>query len=173
MDQGDGITQLLGLLHDVRREDDRAPGPLEVEDQLAHDLDVHRVEPGERLVEDDQVGIVDHGPQDLHLLAHALRQRFASLAGPLGQAVVLQQVGGLALGVTRRQTLESAEVGQDVDRLHLLVETLFLGQVAEAVFDGFGVGLAQNADRSGVRIEMLITMRMVVVLPAPFGPRKP
>ena len=48
----------LDLGHDVRREQDRVP-VAQLADQVADLADLDRVEPGGRLVEDQDVGVVD------------------------------------------------------------------------------------------------------------------
>ena len=69
------------------REDDRACRPrCSVEDGVAEHLGVDRIEAGERLVEDDQLGLGDHRGDELHLLRHALGQRLDGLVGPVAQA---------------------------------------------------------------------------------------
>jgi hypothetical protein len=78
------------------------------------------------------------------------------------------------LAVLAVHALQLAEVGDDLRRLHLLVEALLLRQVAEAVLDLLRIAdgrAPRSVPESGWK--MLITMRMVVVLPAPFWPRKP
>src|SRR3989442_1448613 len=66
------VTQLLGLLHDVRREEDRLPAPAQFEHRILHHLCVHRIEPRERLVPDHAIRIVQHPGDELRLLLHPL-----------------------------------------------------------------------------------------------------
>jgi hypothetical protein len=65
----------------VRAEDDRRPLLAQREDRLAEDVGVHRIEPGERLVEAQQLGLDGHRPREPDLLAIALERDF--LAHPM------------------------------------------------------------------------------------------
>src|SRR5438445_711693 len=44
-DDAELVAQLLGLLHDVRREEDRLPAPAQFQHRILHHLCVHRIEP--------------------------------------------------------------------------------------------------------------------------------
>ena len=77
------------------------------------------------------------------------------------------------LRLRQGQAAQRAEVGERVDDRHVAIQTAVLGQVADArlVLDA---GLpAEDADRAASGRMMSRIMRIVVVLPAPFGPRKP
>ena len=63
----------LDLRHDVRREQDRVP-VAQLADQGADLADLDRVEAGRRLVEDQDVGVVDHRLGQADALAVALRE---------------------------------------------------------------------------------------------------
>jgi hypothetical protein len=56
VDHEDPVADLLGRVEHVRREDDRLALTVQIVDELAHQAGVDRVEPRERLVEDDQPG---------------------------------------------------------------------------------------------------------------------
>src|ERR1035437_5768681 len=62
VDQRDPVAHLLGLLEDVRGEDDRLPLPLELGEEVLQEDDVHRVESGEGLVQDQYLRVVDDRP---------------------------------------------------------------------------------------------------------------
>src|SRR5450759_3275502 len=62
IDQDDPVAQLLRLLEDVRRENHRLPLPLEVGEEVLEENDVHRVESGEGLVQDQHLRVVDDRP---------------------------------------------------------------------------------------------------------------
>src|SRR5215213_1242721 len=73
IEQADVIADLFSHFHLVRREDDRFTGTFEVEHDLFQQFDVDRIETGERLVEDQQIGIVNHSTDELDLLLHSFR----------------------------------------------------------------------------------------------------
>ena len=59
-DHEDPVAEPLGDRHVVRGEDHGRPGLPQVEHRVLEDLGVDRVEPAERLVEDQQLGPVEH-----------------------------------------------------------------------------------------------------------------
>ena len=72
VDQEDAVTDPLGLVQHVRREDNRHALLVEIPNDAVEQLGVDRVEPGERLVEDEKFGLVEDRREELHLLLHAL-----------------------------------------------------------------------------------------------------
>ena len=137
------------------------------------------IEAGERLVEDDEVGIVDERADELHLLLHAARE-LVDLGEPpvlLGRLEVeaLHPVLDALVRVLAGHALELGEELQHPADLHLLVEAALLGQVADAVGDAgrsrCGLPNSEMEPLSGTM--MLRIMRIVVVLPAPLGPSRP
>ena len=80
-DDADAIGHALGDLQDMRGHDDGAAG-LDVLAQ--HGLDLAGgagIEAGERLVEDDELGLVHQRAGQRHFLAHAFREAFAAFIG--------------------------------------------------------------------------------------------
>ena len=61
VDDGDLVGELLGLVHEVGGEDDGHPVGAQLADQLPGGAAGLRVEPGGRLVEEDQLGAADDG----------------------------------------------------------------------------------------------------------------
>ena len=91
-DHEDPVAEPLGDGHVVGREDDRRPRLLELEHRVLEDLGVDRVEARERLVEDQELGPVEHRGDELDLLGHALRQGVDLLVDPGGEAHPLEPV---------------------------------------------------------------------------------
>ena len=60
-----------------------------------HDVDGDRVQPGERLVEDQQVRVVHQRGRDLHALLVAERERLQLVVGPVGQLQLVEQACGV------------------------------------------------------------------------------
>src|SRR6266853_2857783 len=79
------VAQLLSLLHDVRGEQDGlAPAP-QLEHGVLEDLGIDGVEPRERFVHHQQVGVVEDRGDALHLLLHAPRPLIHLPLCPLAQ----------------------------------------------------------------------------------------
>ncbi len=74
VDDRHGLAQRLRHLHLVGREDDRAPAVAELEEGLAQEHHVDRVEPRERLVHEQDLRVVQHRGDELDLLLVALGQ---------------------------------------------------------------------------------------------------
>ena len=104
----------------------------EIADQLFEDLLVDGVEAREGLVEDDELGLVRDGAEHLDLLAHAFRKRLDLGVRELAETVALEQFVGALLRGLARESLQRGEVGDGRGSGHRLVESLLLGQVADA-----------------------------------------
>ena len=73
-DDAHRVAEALGVVHEVRREDHRLPAAAQLDDGVLERLGVDRVEPAERLVENDDIGVVEQSADELHLLLHAARK---------------------------------------------------------------------------------------------------
>src|SRR5699024_11074164 len=69
------VAQALDQVELVGGEQHRDPAGRVLAQQVDHRVHRHRVEAGERLVEDQEVGPADHGRGDLHALLIAQRER--------------------------------------------------------------------------------------------------
>ena len=72
-ENADAAAELLGVGQDVRAEEHRAALVAQPEDQLAHFATADRIETRHRLVEHDELGIVDERLREPDALDHALR----------------------------------------------------------------------------------------------------
>ena len=117
---------------------------------------------------------IDRG-DELHLLLHPLRQLLAPLVlarrrGPRAPATRLTRAATSAPS----RPFSVRHVDEELADAHLLVEAALLGQVADPVLrlERRRRGRARvSSPRSGKRIDRII--RIIVVLPAPFGPMTP
>src|SRR5437763_4655331 len=73
-DDAHRVAHSLGVLHHMRAEDDRLAAPLELDHRAFQCLRVDRIETAERLVENDEIRIMDERRDELHLLLHAAGQ---------------------------------------------------------------------------------------------------
>src|SRR5262249_48913344 len=121
LDDADAIDQPLRHIEDVRGENDGAAGPRSVVQQV---LDLARdrgVEAGQRLVEDQQLGIVQERAGERRLLFHAARKALAALVAVRPQVEALEQLLARsrdALGVHAPEAADESEV---FDRRELVV----------------------------------------------------
>ena len=153
VDQRDVVADLLHRRHVVRREDDRRALVAQRQDFVFQQIGVDRVEARERLVEDQQLGFVQDRDDELHLLGHAFRKFLHLLVPPLLDAETDEPLFEPRDGFAARKALEAGEEDGLFADLHLLVETPFLGQIADAV-DVVGSDLPvaeQHAARVGRR----------------------
>ena len=118
-----------------------------VADQLLELALVDRVEPGERLVEDDQPRLVDDRAEQLDGLRHAFGQGCGSAVSPIAKAVLVEQLVGAPAPFGERQAAQRAHEGDRLARVHRRVEAALLGQVADLGrrLDAAGRGRARDA----------------------------
>ena len=72
VDHHDVLAHLLGVRHDVSREEYRRAPAMLFENVLAQNADADRILAAERLIENEQVGIIDEGLGQPYALLHAL-----------------------------------------------------------------------------------------------------
>ena len=157
----------------MRREDHEAAGAAHVAQQILDEDGIQRVEPGEGLVEDEDVGIVQERARDLHLLLHPFRELVDAAPGGLRQADPIEPLLGAGPGRPAGEPLEHAEVDQDLPHLLLAVEAALLGQVADPVAVGALERPAVQKDFSCVRDEDAHEESEKGGLPRPVGPEEP
>ena len=157
-DDADRVAEALGVFHQVRAEDDRAPLAPEVDDRVLERLGVHRVEAAERLVEDDEIGLVEEGADELNLLLHAARELLDARVAPVLVAAGEREAGeplvDALLGVARAHAFELGEEFQHASHLHLLVESALLGEIADAIARApANARLSEDRDRASVGLD--------------------
>ena len=89
--------------------------------------------PEKGLVEDQQLGFVEHRDDELHLLGHALRELFDLLVPPLLNAEFDEPLLQPHDGFAARKPFQACEENGLFADLHLLVKATFLGQVTDTV----------------------------------------
>ena len=123
----------------MRAEDDRAAVASEVEYRVLERLGIHRIEAAERLVENHQRRVVQHGAGELHLLLHAagkiLHLGRAPILPARTQAEPFEPVVDATVGILGFQPLEAAEEAKDAAHLHLAIEAALLGEIPKAIGD--------------------------------------
>ena len=149
-DHEDPVAQSLGDRHVVRGEDHGRPGLPQVEHRILDDLGIDRVQPGERLVEDQQLGAVEHARDELDLLGHPLGERLDLLVDPGEQAHPIQPFVDAAVELGLPRALERPVVAEQPPHGHPLIKAALLGQVADAVVRRAGAALAQDLDLAAI-----------------------
>jgi hypothetical protein len=135
----------------VGREDQRLALLAQLEERLAEDRHVHRVEARERLVHQQDLGIVEDRGDQLDLLLVALRELVGAALGEVRDAEPGEPVIRLAAGPIGRDAVELGEIDELVDDPHPRVEAAFLGQVAPGrPRQGPAVGAAPVTVRIGL-----------------------
>ena len=173
-DDHDVLADVLDQVELVAGEDDPDAGRRPLAEDLGHRRDAERVEPAERLVEDEQLRVVDERRAELDALLVAVRQRLE--LGPLRsrQAQPGEPARGRRGRVAGRHPVVLGEVAELLGDVHPRVEAALLRHVAEAEACHPVDRLAapeRSSPLSGLARPKM--QRIVVVLPAPFGPRKP
>jgi hypothetical protein len=87
----DPAAQALGLLHEVRREDQRASLLCQLAQPLPDQVARLRVQPGSRLVHEEDLRVIDEGPRKRQAPLHPARERPDRRVRPSVQAGKLQQ----------------------------------------------------------------------------------
>ena len=150
VDHHDALAHLLGLEHHVRAEDDRAALLVLLDHELLEQTEVYGVETAIGLVQDQQLGLVQHGGDELDLLLHALGEFLAPLASGVRELDAIEPMRDALAELGISQALELAHVLEEVGDLHLAVHAAFFGQVADAVLAFQGAALAEHAEGSRV-----------------------
>jgi hypothetical protein len=132
VDEHDGLADVLDQVELVAGEDHGPPAGRLGRDDGRELLDGQGVEPAERLVEDQQIGVVDQGGGQLHPLLHAPREPLELLIDPVTELQLAQQPVHPFAGVVLGQVPQPAEVDELVPDPHLEVEAPLLGHVAPA-----------------------------------------
>ena len=171
----DAGADLLDERQEMRRHDDGGSGRGPAHDRLFHLPDAARVDAGQRLVEDEDLGVVEEAAGHDELLLHAPGQ----LRGQrplLARQLQLVEEGARAGSGVRPHAVQAPGEGEVVLDRQVLEEARLVRHEREAAprFDGLRA-------RSNPAILIVPAFggriparhRSVVVLPAPFGPTSP
>lgn len=119
VDQQDPVAHLLHLVHLVRGHDHAHPPVCQLAEQVFDHPGVDRVQAGERLVDDHQVGLVQQGGDGLGFLLHALAQLFDLFLPVLRQVKALQvrrrQAAGFLVNLPQASACLREVVGDQGD----------------------------------------------------------
>ena len=124
-----------------------------LDEDLLEDVDGERVEPGERLVEHEQVGVVDEGQGQLDPLLVAGGQVLDVGVAPVGEVDPLQPAVGGPLGLVPVQPGQPGVVDDVLADPHLRVHPPLGRHVADVAAHGVVDGRAVPGDRAAVEAD--------------------
>ena len=145
-----------GLVHVVRRDEDRRPAPGEAEELLPELAPALRVDARRRLVEHQQLGLVDGGRREREPLLPPARERPGPRAAVGDEPGVVEHRREPGAPATPP---EPEDLGGEVEVLldrEILVEREVLGHVADRGAQALGVArhaVAEHLRRAGGRLE--------------------
>ena len=127
------------------------PAPVaQLGEGLAQQDQVDRVEARERLVHQQDLGVVEDRRDELDLLLVALRQLLGAARRVLGDAEAIQPAERVPARPRRLHAVQRAEVDELVEDVHPRVEPALLGQVAPRAARHLADRPAVPADRTVV-----------------------
>ena len=117
----------------VAGEDDGGASPRLLHHHFAERLHSQRVQARERLVEHQQLGVVQQRRGELHTLLVAVRQLLQLRLRAVAEAEAVQPAQRRLERLALRHAVQPPEVSELAADLHSRVEVALLGQVAEAL----------------------------------------
>src|SRR5699024_10507893 len=151
VDDAHGVAQALHEIELMAGEEHRNTGLATFAQHLENGVQGRGIEPGEGLVQDEQVGLVDERHRQLDLLLVAQRERFQSVSTVEFDLQPFQPQVGPAARLPPIMAVDAGEVHELGPGAHTRVQAPFLWDVTEAVPDGVVDGFSLPADLPAVR----------------------
>src|SRR5206468_3265352 len=107
----------------------------ELGDELVQQHGAGDIEAGERLVKDEQIGVVEQGSGDQDALLHALGVGGDRRVAIFVQPKEPQELAGFALDLPLRKLAQAADELQVFEAGQVRIDEGLLGYVAEAAFE--------------------------------------
>src|SRR5256712_13063851 len=126
------VGQILRPLHYDRRKQYRYTIAPQLHHRILQYLRIDGIEPGERLVQHEELGLVQDGRDELHLLLHALRELVHATHAPRFEAQPFEPERGARPCPPPLQALHLGEEHDQVEHAHSAVQPPLLGQGADA-----------------------------------------
>ncbi len=135
IDDRHALAEDIGLLHVVRRQDNRPPAAVVLAHQVPEKQACLRIEAGGGLIEKENLRVVHHRARDREALEHSAGEAHGELVGPVGELEPLEQLSR-ALAARRRGYSEVRPVEQeDLPRSQGEVEIRTLRNHPDAALD--------------------------------------
>ena len=131
VDDPDAIAEALRLLHVVRGVEDGHALPAELLDARQDRVPALRVDADGRLVQDEQLRLVEQADADVQPPLHAARELVGPLAGPLVEADDLEHLADPPLQRVAAHPVQLAEEAQVLGRGQLRVDRELLRDVPD------------------------------------------
>jgi hypothetical protein len=168
---------VVGLGHVVGGQQHRLARPDQGPDRGAQFPRGDRVHPDRRLVEEQHRRVVQQAAGDVQALPEAARVALDPVAGPIGEPDEVEHVTDPPALVAGRHPVQLGEVAQVVPRADPLVEALVAAEDVPDVARTQAASVATSCPRTravpDVGMRSVVSILMVVVFPAPFGPSRP
>ena len=153
IDDHDILTKVLDQIELMAGEQHRRTLRRQFGQQLGHHTHRDRVEPGERLIEHEQFGLVDQRRDQLDTLLIAVRQAVDCVVDPSVEPEPQQPVVDNATNIVRCPSAQPPEIQQLVPHPHLRVQPPLLGHVPEPGPVVSPHRVASPTHRTGVQLD--------------------
>ncbi|CDN42357.1 hypothetical protein BN871_BF_00070 [Paenibacillus sp. P22] len=134
--EDDAAADLLHDVHDMRGIEDRLAFGGKLSENLLDDHDAVCVQSAERLVQKQQIRIVEQAGDEHHLLPHSFGIRIDPGIVHLFHPEETHQLGSLVFSVLRLQSVQLAAEGQVFPCAERIVDFSRFGDIADASFVG-------------------------------------
>jgi len=155
IDEQDALAHLFHLVHLMGAHDHSRATIAHGIDQLADDGRVDGVQAREGLINDHQLRLVHGSRHELHLLPHPAAEGLHLEPAGFPQVDLLQVALRALPGGGQAQTLELAQVEQQIPYLHVTIETALLRQVANTALGILPEGPSEHDDRATVGLDQV------------------
>src|SRR5699024_9749616 len=150
VDDDEVVDEAFDEVELMAGEEHRGTGGGEGAEHVEGAFDGGGVEPGERLVEDEDLRGVDEGGGDLDLLLVTGADRFEGVGRFAPELELFEQLETASLRRLSGQAVEAGEVDELIDDRHLRVEAALFGHIADRTAMVGGDRCAVDRDRPGI-----------------------
>ena len=124
-------ADILNIGQEVRCQQDGLSSAAKLKNEILHLPSTDRVETRCRLIEDQQLGVIDQGLRETEAARHTLGKFAGRTMGDLGEADHFQQFLGASTASAPIETEEFAVVVDGLGRIEKAIKVGFLGQIAD------------------------------------------
>ena len=146
------LAEVLHLVELVAAEEHAAPGSGLIDQHLADGVDAGGIQSRQRLVQHQQLGIVDQRGRQLHPLLVPMRQRLHLGVPPVGDVEPFEPAVGGCGSVCCAEPVQPAQVLDLLTDEHARVQPALFGHVTEAAALGLADGRAVPSDGPGIEV---------------------
>ena len=131
VEQRDRLAEVLDEVELMAREEEVATGARVLGDHVREEAHRDRIEPGERLVEHEEIGTVHHRRRQLHALRHAAGERRDLVArSRSARSSCSRSRRARRAPVDAVEAVEPRDPDQEIEHAHVAVQAAFLRHVA-------------------------------------------